>query len=247
MFAGLGRLCIGHTLKEGKCTNKEPACILLHLADNTNGNHHREASTIKIGNVGLGGFVLTSEVCFLELRIMAATLGLDSGSFLPKFADAQNIALDRDIIALRKQLQDLDSKALDHTDTISVLKEHVGRAEKDVVLASFKLSEASKAFANEEHLHQLDLRRLVWKSTKSMNPRKSLLRLSWLIIIMFLLRIFVSLPVINIALKALACLCYNSALHLGLVTANIQSNRYWSCTTCAKGCLCEAFKPTKLV
>ena len=162
------------------------------------------------------------------VKIMAATLGLDSVSFLPKFADAQNIALDRDIIALRKQLQDLDSKALDHTDTISVLKEHVGRAEKDVVLASFKLSEASKAFANEEHLHQLDLRRLVRNSTRSMNP------------LYLILAEIVSYFNNNCYYYFLSAAFWTMTLHiLCLVMAKIQSSQYPFCIISSKGRFCE--------
>lgn len=92
---------------------------------------------------------------------MAGTLGLDAASFLPKFASDANRRLDAHISQLKRQLRGLESSLLDHTDTISVLKEHVGRAQKDVIIASLKLAENSKAFAQEEHLYQLDTRTLV--------------------------------------------------------------------------------------
>lgn len=92
---------------------------------------------------------------------MAATLGLDIGSFLPRFASSSNRALDSEVTLLKAEIQAVEKELLDHTDTITVLKEHVGKAQKEVVLASFKLAENSRDFETEEHLHQLDARTLV--------------------------------------------------------------------------------------
>ena len=82
---------------------------------------------------------------------------------LPAFANAGNRALDTETRSLHKQLQVADEELLDNTDTVSVLLEHLGKAKRDVRLASARLADSSNRFSTDEHLYQLSLRQLVGK------------------------------------------------------------------------------------
>ena len=70
-------------------------------------------------------------------------------------------ALAGGITALRKQLLAANSVLLDHQDTIGVLVQHVGKTQRDVYLASHKLTQRSQQFSSDEHVHQMELRSLV--------------------------------------------------------------------------------------
>jgi len=72
-----------------------------------------------------------------------------------------NRALADGINALRKQLWAASSVLLDNRDTISVLAQHVGKTQRDVYLASHKLTQLSQEFSSDEHVHQMELRNLV--------------------------------------------------------------------------------------
>ncbi len=80
--------------------------------------------------------------------------------FLPAFSNQANRALAAEIDRLQKHLGTADNNLLDNTDTIKVLHEHLGRIQRDVQLASQKLTNLSQGFCKDEHNHQMDLRHL---------------------------------------------------------------------------------------
>ena len=85
----------------------------------------------------------------------------DNETSLPAFANAGNRALGSEIQSLYNQLQGTDEELLDNTDTTSVLLEHLGKAKRDVRLASERLGDSSNKFSTDQHVYQLSLRQLV--------------------------------------------------------------------------------------
>ena len=114
---------------------------------NATGNMHEESSNTLAGSA--------------EAASLAEGQSAHDDTSLPVFANAGNRALGSEIRSLHKQLQVTDEELLDNTDTITVLLEHLGKAKRDVRLASERLADSSNKFCTDEHLYQLSLRQLV--------------------------------------------------------------------------------------